>query len=144
MFSNKLFYFSYKILHNAPCKKIMFLWNSTIFFQCCFMSETKVLMTVSDFSGFFSRNHFLEEGFIFQWRGGGIFSVGGLNFYVGGRGCFMGGASVLMGRGVETPIPPYGKPWTVQLNSKMSYLYENQSTIVNKNLKNFFHQYLPK
>ena len=68
------------------------------------MSETKVLMTVSDFSGFFSRNHFLEEGFIFQWRGGGIFSVGGLNFYV------VGGGGVSWGGGVETPIPPYGKP----------------------------------
>ena len=30
------------------------------------MIETQVLMTVSDFSGFFSRDHFLEGGFTFQ------------------------------------------------------------------------------
>ena len=34
-----------------------------------FMTETQVLMTVSDFSGVFSRNHFLEESFTFQWDG---------------------------------------------------------------------------
>ena len=27
------------------------------------------LMTVHDFSGFFSRDHFLEGGFTFQWGG---------------------------------------------------------------------------
>ena len=36
------------------------------FFQCCFKSEAQVLMTVSFFVCF-SRNHFLEEGFTFQW-----------------------------------------------------------------------------
>ena len=50
------------------------------FFQYYFMSETQVLMTVSDFLGFFSRNCFLEGGFTFQ-RGGIRFSVEwGLNF----------------------------------------------------------------
>ena len=50
------------------------------FFQCYFMSETQVLMTVSNFFGFFSRNYFLEGGFTFQW-GGIWFSVEwGLNF----------------------------------------------------------------
>ena len=68
------------------------------------MSETKVLMTVSDFSGFFSRNHFLEEGFIFQWRGGGICSVGGLNFYVAG------GGGVSWGGGLKPPFPPMENP----------------------------------
>ena len=41
------------------------------FAQYCFMSETQVLMTVSDFFCFFSRNHFLEGGFTFE-RGGGL------------------------------------------------------------------------
>ena len=50
------------------------------FFQCYFMSETQVLMTVSNFGGFFSRNYFLDGGFTFQW-GGIWFSVEwGLNF----------------------------------------------------------------
>ena len=39
------------------------------------MIETNVLMTVTDFSGFFSRNHFLEGSFTFQWGGGGGGSV---------------------------------------------------------------------
>ena len=39
---------------------------SAIFFQYCFMIETQVFMTVSDFSRLFSRNHFLEEGFILK------------------------------------------------------------------------------
>ena len=44
------------------------------------MSETQVLMTVSDFFGFFSRHYFLEGGFTIQW-GGIWFSVEwGLNF----------------------------------------------------------------
>ena len=66
---------------------------SAIFFQCCFMIETQVLMTVSDFSRFFSRNHFLEERFTFQWevcffrwRMGFIFKWGG-----GGAPCPMRG-----------------------------------------------------
>lgn len=33
------------------------------------MIETQVAMTVSDFSGYFSRNHFLEAGLTFQWEG---------------------------------------------------------------------------
>ena len=40
---------------------------SAIFSQCCFMIETQVLMTVSTFWGFLSRNHFLKGGFPFQW-----------------------------------------------------------------------------
>ena len=61
-------------LQNFECSK----WENHVFmefllsfFQCCFMSETQVLMTVFNFSWFFSRNHFLEGGFTFQCRGGG-------------------------------------------------------------------------
>ena len=52
---------------------------SWIFFQCCFMIEAQVLMTVSDFLKFFPRNHFLEEGFAVQW-GGVVFQMGGFIF----------------------------------------------------------------
>ena len=61
-------------------------------------------MKVSDFSGFFSRNHFLEGGLNFQWGGGLIFrwwtsflSGRALVLMVGGEGgvlkknCTMGG-----------------------------------------------------
>ena len=57
------------------------------------MIETQALMTIPDFFGFFSRNHFLEGGFTFQWKGG-CFSVSWeLHFYVqeGGGGCPMRG-----------------------------------------------------
>ena len=46
---------------------------SAIFFQCCFMIETQVLMAVSDFFGFFSRNNLLEGSFL-------PFSMGDLFF----------------------------------------------------------------
>ena len=46
---------------------------SAFFLQCCFMIERQVLMTVSYFSEFFPRNHFLEGGFTFP-RGGDCFS----------------------------------------------------------------------
>ena len=41
---------------------------SAIFFQCWFMSETQVLMAVSDFLNFFSRFSFF---FFFWWGDGG-------------------------------------------------------------------------
>ena len=70
------FDFSYEIL-NAPSEKIIFFLEfQPIFFQCCFMSETQLLVTVLDFSRFFSRNHFLEGGFTFQW--GLVFSWWGV------------------------------------------------------------------
>ena len=56
---------------------------SALFFQCCFMSEIQVLMTVFDFSGVNSRNHFLEGGFTFQWEGV-VFQLGGASFLSGG------------------------------------------------------------
>ena len=46
--SNKLFDFSYKIL-NALSEKMTFCGIFVTFFQCCFMSEIHVLMTVPDF-----------------------------------------------------------------------------------------------
>ena len=46
------------------------------------MIETQVLMTVSDFSGFFSRNHFLEGGFTFHW-GEFDFQMGEASFLSG-------------------------------------------------------------
>ena len=49
-------------------------WISAIFFQCCFMIEMQVFMTVSDFSRFFSRNKFLVWDFTFQW--GVVFELG--------------------------------------------------------------------
>ena len=67
-----------------------------IFFQCCFMIETQVLMTVSNFSGIFSRNHFLEGGFTFQWGRGGVpILIGGFK-----ENCRMGGG------GYPTCSPP--------------------------------------
>ena len=69
-------------------RKARFYGIFATFFQRYFMSETQVLMTVSDFFGFFSRNYFVEGDFTFQW-GGIWFSVEwGLNFK--GRGAFIG------------------------------------------------------
>ena len=49
------------------------------------MIEAQILMSVSNFSEFFSRNHFLEEGFISQWGGGGsCFSDEGASILSGG------------------------------------------------------------
>ena len=76
------------------------------------MIETQVLMTVSDFLGFFSRNHFVERGFTFQWED--LFFRRVASFLsVCGR-CHIG-ALVLMG--VQNKLQdggitcsPYGKP----------------------------------
>ena len=80
------------------------------------MIETQVLMTVSDFLGFFSRNHFVERGFTFQWED--LFFRRVASFLsVCGR-CHMG-ALVLMGGGGGgqnklqdggITCSPYGKP----------------------------------
>ena len=58
---------------------------SAIFFWCCFMIETQVLMTVADFLRLFSRSHFLEGVFTFQW-GDWFFRWGALFLSVGGGG----------------------------------------------------------
>ena len=65
---------------------------SATFFQCCFMIETQVVMTVSNFLRFCSRNHFLEGGFTFQWGWGGLVSQMGASFLgEGGGGAPHGG-----------------------------------------------------
>ena len=86
-------------------RKSCFCGTSATFFQCCFMNETQVLTTISNSFLFFSRNHFLKEGFTFQ-RG-----VGVKEGARGGGG--HGRASALMGggfkkswdRGVPPPCP---------------------------------------
>ena len=73
-------------------RKSRFCGISAIFFQCCFKSKTQLLlMTVSDFSGFCSRNNILEGGFtvqcgdlFFSWEGVSFLSEGML--YVDGVG----------------------------------------------------------
>ena len=72
----------------------MFLPAFSMFFLCCFVIETQMLMTVSDFAGFFARNHFLEGGLHFSTEGGGR-SDGGASFLSWGDA--PEGASVLMG-----------------------------------------------
>ena len=69
MFSNKLFLFSYEIL-NAPSKREnqVFVEFLPSFFQCCFMNETQVLMTVSSFVWFFLG--------IISWKGALLFNDG--------------------------------------------------------------------
>ena len=63
------------------------------------MIETQVLMTVSDFSGFFSRNHFLEGGFTFQW---------GVCFSGGAEGFIYKVSKKIVGLGSDAPhaLPP--------------------------------------
>ena len=92
---------------------------SVFFFQCCFMIETQVLMTVSSFSGFFCGNHFLKGGFTFQ-RGKGR---GRRGFE---KNCRMEGA---------TPMPlssphhhHYGKTWCL---AKFSFTPCSSVSIVN-------------
>ena len=115
---NKLFHFSYKIL-DAPSDKIAFLWNFCYLFSYAVLWVKQVLMTVSDFSGFFSRIHILERGFTFQW-GGGCFSEWGFILKWGvphgvGIGFDEGGGGskkiIGWGRGGHTPTkgnPVYG------------------------------------
>ena len=50
----------------SSARKSRFCGISVIIFQCCFMSKTQLLMTASNRFGLFSRNHFLEGGFIFS------------------------------------------------------------------------------
>ena len=53
----------------SSARKSRFCGISVIIFQCCFMSKTQLLMTASNRFGLFSRNHFLEGGFIFSGEG---------------------------------------------------------------------------
>ena len=73
----------------------MFLPAFSMFFLCCFVIETQMLMTVSDFAGFFARNHFLEGGLHFSTEGEGGGFRWGASFLSWGDA--PEGASVLMG-----------------------------------------------
>ena len=84
--------------------KSRFCGISAIFFQCCFMSETQILMAVSDFFAFFSRNHFLEGGFTFPWWE---------------PLAVMGLFKIIMGHSPNAP-PHYGKP-CIQTISWVTY-----------------------
>ena len=69
-------------------RKLCFCGIYAIFFHCCFMNETQVLMAVSRFfCSFFSRNNSLEEGFTFHCWGPSFLSEEG----VWGEGHPMGG-----------------------------------------------------
>ena len=78
---------------------------SAFFLQCCFMIERQVLMTVSYFSEFFPRNHFLEGGFTFP-RGGIVFHMRKASFL--SERCPMG-ALVLIGAPLPCPLTPLWK-----------------------------------
>ena len=91
---------------------------SVIFFQCCFMSETQLLMIDSDFFFFFSRNHFLKGAFTFQLEGDFIFKC----VFVGGGEAPHGGISFDGGRALKKVmktshaphhVPHYRKPYIV-------------------------------
>ena len=71
-----MFHFSDKIL-NTPSEN--FCGISAIFFQCCFMSEAQVLMTVSDLFCFF----FWKGALLFKW-GASFLSGGGMGGERGG------------------------------------------------------------
>ena len=92
-------------------RKSHFCGISAIFLQCCFISETQVIMTVSNFFlFFFSMINFLEGCFTFQWgasffSGGCPMEGGGINFDGGilKKKSFDGG-------GAPSHAPPhYGK-----------------------------------
>ena len=109
-----------------------------IFFQCCFTIETQVLMTVSNFSGIFSRNHFLEGGFTFQWGGGG-----GTHFDWGFKRKLQDGG----GTPHAPPLPHYGKPWAYiqHLQCSAKFLIFNYYVLppcANMFLKNPFKKFL--
>ena len=63
-------------------RKSRFSGISAIFFQCCFMSRTEVLITVSNFFVFFFQESFPGRGLCFSMWGGG----GGGVFFKWGRG----------------------------------------------------------
>ena len=81
------------------------------------MSEMQLLMTDSDFFGFFSRNHFLEGAFTFQSEGASFFRVclwgeevphGGISFD-GGRAL----KKVMKTSHAPHHVPHYRKPYIV-------------------------------
>ena len=72
------------------------MWDNHIFveflpsFFSIVLSEIQVLMAVSDLLDFFSKNHYLQGGFIFQWQV--CFSVREVSF-LSGEACPIGGIS---------------------------------------------------
>ena len=110
---------------------------SAVFFQYCFMIETQVSITVSDFSKYFSRNHILEVDFTFQW--GRLFlRLGAFIFKCGGAPCralvLMGEVSknILGWRGHSLPpwSPTMGKP-DFNCSSKLFFLLEELQRMKN-------------
>ena len=93
-------------------RKSRFCGISDIFFQCCFMSEAQVLITVSNFFCFFSKNHVLEGGFTFQWMGFIFKWVGDTPW--GGSIGFDGGG------GVACPLPPPCPPLWETLSTSLA------------------------
>ena len=102
-------------------RKSCFCGISAIFFQYCFISGTQILMT---FLVFFSRNHFLEVGLLFNGRGS-LLNGGGVPH----RGHqFWWGCS----KKIIAPIPPSmgnpvirvtcGSPMRVRKQNQFSYL----------------------
>ena len=107
-----------------------------IFFQCWFMIETQVLMTLSNFLVFFSRNHFLEGASLFS--GVVCFSVKrGGSFLRGGRGVPHVSANVLWGveksyriyRVAPMPSPPPLPLWETLVNLHQKSVSLHQSVM---------------
>ena len=95
-----------KIL-NAPSEKILLLRNFCNLFPVLFYKwNTQVLMTVSDFLGFFSKNHFLEGALFINWRGSILSGAEGGG--VGGREhrLWWGGFEKIMRWGAPHSPPP--------------------------------------
>ena len=122
--SNKLFHFSYKKL-NAPSEKIMSLWNFCHPFPVFYDWNTSTNDRIWFFR-VFSRNHFLEGGFTFQWGWVLFFRWEGFIFkWVGAPW----GVLVLMGGGFKKkgsmgghPPPPPPPPWEI-LHKAWQYEY---------------------
>ena len=90
---------------------------SATFFQCCFMTETQVLMTVSDFSVIFFYESFPGRWLHFSVGGGFVFQIGGFIFKLGWHRFWWG-------RGVSKKIvgcpPTMGNPVQPDMNQKLS------------------------
>ena len=114
-------------------------------------------MTVSNFWGFFSNNHFLEGGFIFQW-GASFLSQGGIPW---GHQLWWGGLKKTWdwgwGEGRHIPCHPhYGKPCPVNTkihhkrNHKRNIIWlktpfsKNVSTKIGKYFLNLLDKHFPK
>ena len=101
--TNYFTFLKMKYLWMLQVRKSFFVEFVSFFPQCCFMSETQVLMTVSNFFVLFSRNHFLEGSFTFQWGNAPL-----------GHQLWWGVFKKIMGWEVPFLCPPshYGKLWS--------------------------------